>query len=88
MDCFPCPILKVRVDEEEEGGSGETPYDDDEDLETAFGMERFDIFSFASVAGEDRMGRHYTEKDFECKRTLQIVILFFFYLEIWSNYSL
>lgn len=77
--------LKVRVHEEDEGESVDKhmPYDDDEDLETAFGMERFDIFSFASVTGEDRMGRNYTEKDFECKRTLQIVILFiFFNLEI------
>lgn len=69
--------LKVRADEEDEAGSVEeqTPYDDDEDLETAFGLERFDIFSFASVAGEDRMGRNYTERDFECKRMLHIFFL-------------
>lgn len=72
--------LKVKADEEDEGGSAEA-YDDDEDLETAFGLERFDIFSFASVGREDRMGRSYTERDFESKRMLQIVE-FFFNLEI------
>lgn len=74
--------LKVRADEEEdEEGSVEeqTPYDDDEDLEAAFGLERFDIFSFASVTSEDRMGRNYTERDFECKRMLQIVVSFLFF---------
>lgn len=72
--------LKVRAYEEDEGESVEqqTAYDDDEDLEAAFGLERFDIFSFASVACEDRMGRNYTERDFECKRMLQIVVSFFF----------
>lgn len=88
---FSVSHLKVRADKEDEGGSvvAQKAYDDDEDLETAFGLERFDIFSFASVAAEDRMGRSYTERDFERKRMLQIVVSFFFFnLEIWSNYTL
>lgn len=55
--------MKVRVDEAPEG--------DDEDLGEAFGVLRFgEIFSFCSSGNEERMGRIYTERDYDCKRQL------------------
>lgn len=53
--------FKVRVDE--------AAADDNEDLEDAFGVLRFgEIFSFCSSGSEERMGRIYTERDYDCKR--------------------
>lgn len=47
----------------------EASADDDEDLEDAFGVLRFgEIFSFCSSGSEERMGRIYTERDYDCKR--------------------
>lgn len=55
--------FQVRVDE--------ALGDDDEDLEDAFGVLRFgEIFSFCSSGSDDRMGRIYTERDYDCKRQL------------------
>lgn len=54
---------KVRIDE--------ALAEDDEDLGEAFGVLRFgEIFSFCSSGSDERMGRVYTERDYDCKRQL------------------
>ncbi len=60
------------MEEEDEEGSVEEHEEEEEEekWEKALSVERFgDIISdqSASTSGE-RMGRHYTEKDFECKQ--------------------
>lgn len=60
-ECIFIPGFKVKVDE--------ASADDDEDLEDAFGVLRFgEIFRFCSSSSEERMGRIYTERDYDCKR--------------------
>lgn len=59
------------MEEEDEGGSAEEPEGDEEEgnWEKALSVKRFgDIISDSASAGGDKMGRHYTEKDFECKQ--------------------
>lgn len=66
---------------------------DDGDLEEAFGVLRFgEIFSFCSSGIEDRIGRIYTERDYDCKRQSTPAKtskskLTFFYSLVWINYS-
>lgn len=65
-------LLPVKVEEEDEEGPVEENEEDEEEeenLEKALSVERFgDIISDSASTSGDRMGRHYTEKDFECKQ--------------------
>lgn len=62
----------MKVEEEDEEGPVEENEEDEEEeenLEKALSVERFgDIISDSASTSGDRMGRHYTEKDFECKK--------------------
>ncbi|CAB1458702.1 unnamed protein product, partial [Pleuronectes platessa] len=61
----------VKVEEEDEEGSleGEEEEEEEEDWEKALSVERFgDIFGDSASPIGDKMGRHYTEKDFENHR--------------------
>uniref|UniRef100_A0A8D3DY51 Anion exchange protein n=1 Tax=Scophthalmus maximus TaxID=52904 RepID=A0A8D3DY51_SCOMX len=67
---FLYPIL-LQVDEEDEEGSlGEQEAEEEEgSWEKALSVERFkDIIDDSASTSGDRMGRHYTEKDFEYHR--------------------
>lgn len=67
------PLLQVKVEEEDDDESGEEQEEEkeEENLEKAFSVERFeDIISDSASTSGDRMGRNYTEKDFECKQKL------------------
>ncbi|XP_030283731.1 anion exchange protein 3 isoform X2 [Sparus aurata] len=61
-----------QVEEEDEEGPVEENEEDEEEeenLEKALSVERFgDIISDSASTSGDRMGRHYTEKDFEYHR--------------------
>lgn len=63
-------LLQVKVEEEDEEGSVEEEKEE-ENLEKAFSVARFQdiVVDSASTSG-DRMGRNYTEKDFESKQKL------------------
>ncbi|KAM3607044.1 uncharacterized protein V6R79_001046 [Siganus canaliculatus] len=67
-------LQQVKVEEEDEEGSVEEQEKDEdeeeeEDWEKALSVERFgDIISDSASTSGDRMGRHYTEKDFEYHR--------------------
>ncbi|XP_062258870.1 anion exchange protein 3 [Platichthys flesus] len=62
-------LQQVKVEEEDEEGSLEGEEEEEEDWEKALSVERFgDIFGDSASAGGDKMGRHYTEKDFENHR--------------------
>ncbi|XP_029967465.1 anion exchange protein 3 [Salarias fasciatus] len=64
-------LQQVKVEEEDEEGSAEEQEEDEEEAqwEKALSVERFgDIISESAAASGDRMGRHYTEKDFEYHR--------------------
>lgn len=60
------------MEEEDEEDSPEEPEIaeiEEEDLEKALSVERFsNILTYSGATGADRMGRHYTEKDFECRK--------------------
>ncbi|XP_053295186.1 anion exchange protein 3 [Pleuronectes platessa] len=61
-------LQQVKVEEEDEEGSleGEEEEEEEEDWEKALSVERFgDIFGDSASPIGDKMGRHYTEKDFE-----------------------
>uniref|UniRef100_A0AAQ5Y8R2 Anion exchange protein n=1 Tax=Amphiprion ocellaris TaxID=80972 RepID=A0AAQ5Y8R2_AMPOC len=62
----------VKVEEEDEDGSVEEQEEEEEEEENwekALSVERFgDIISDSASTSGDRMGRHYTEKDFEYHR--------------------
>ncbi|XP_036065661.1 anion exchange protein 3 [Oryzias melastigma] len=62
--------LQVKVDKDEEDASMEEPEEEEEeDWEKALSVERFgDILSDSASSNGDRIGRHYTEKDFENHR--------------------
>nr|QOU09172.1 solute carrier family 4 member 3 [Lateolabrax maculatus] len=63
--------FKVKVEEEDEEGSVEEQEEEEEEenWEKALSVERFgDIISDSASTSGDRMGRHYTEKDFEYHR--------------------
>lgn len=65
--------LQVKVEEEDEEESVEEPEEEEEEenLEKALSVERFgDIIGDSATTSGDRMGRNYTEKDFECKQNL------------------
>lgn len=63
--------MKVE-DEDEEESVEEQEEEEVENLEKALSVERFgDIISDSASPSGDRMGRNYTEKDFECKQNLQ-----------------
>ncbi len=65
-------LLQVKVEEEDEEGSVEEQEEEEEEenWEKALSVERFgDIISDSASTSGDRMGRHYTEKDFECKQS-------------------
>lgn len=67
-------MVQVKVEDEDEEGSVEVQEkeEEEEDLEKALSVERFgDIISDSASPSGDRMGRNYTEKDFECKQYLQ-----------------
>ncbi|XP_028289474.1 anion exchange protein 3 [Parambassis ranga] len=64
-------LQQVKVEEEDEDRSVEEQEEEDEDenWEKALSVERFgDIISDSASTSGDRMGRHYTEKDFEYHR--------------------
>lgn len=64
----------MKVEDEDEEGSMEEQEDEEEEenLEKALSVERFgDIISDSTSSSSGRMGRNYTEKDFECKQTLE-----------------
>ncbi|XP_049451091.1 anion exchange protein 3 isoform X1 [Epinephelus fuscoguttatus] len=64
-------LQQVKVDEEDEEGSVEEleEEEEEENWEKALSVERFaDIISDSASTSGDRMGRHYTEKDFEYHR--------------------
>ncbi|XP_028446767.1 anion exchange protein 3 isoform X1 [Perca flavescens] len=64
-------LQQVKVEEEDEEGSMEEleEEEEEEDWEKALSVERFgDIISDSASTSGDRMGRHYTEKDFEYHR--------------------
>ena len=69
-------LLQVKVEEEDEEGPVEENEEDEEEeenLEKALSVERFgDIISDSASTSGDRMGRHYTEKDFECKQSCRV----------------
>ncbi|XP_029314379.1 anion exchange protein 3 [Cottoperca gobio] len=59
-------LQQVKVEEEDEEGSVE---EEEEKWEEALSVERFgDIISDSTSTSGDRMGRNYTEKDFEYHR--------------------
>ena len=55
-------------DEDEEGSVEEDEEEEEEEnWEKSLSVERFgDIICDSASTSGDRMGRHYTEKDFEC----------------------
>ncbi|KAM4558275.1 anion exchange protein 3 [Odontesthes bonariensis] len=65
-------LQQVKVEEEDEDISVEEQEEgeeEEENWEKALSVERFgDIISDSASTGGDRMGRHYTEKDFENHR--------------------
>uniref|UniRef100_UPI0037E89E15 anion exchange protein 3 n=1 Tax=Semicossyphus pulcher TaxID=241346 RepID=UPI0037E89E15 len=67
-------LQQVKVEEEDEEGSAEEQEEEEEEeeeenWEKALSVERFgDIISDSASTSGDRMGRHYTEKDFEYHR--------------------
>lgn len=67
-------LVQVKVEDEEEEGSVEEQEkeEEEENLEKALSVERFGhIISDSASPSGDRMGRNYTEKDFECKQNVQ-----------------
>lgn len=65
------------MEEEDEEDSVEEQEDEEEEetWEKALSVERFgDIISDSASTSGDRMGRHYTEKDFECKQSCWRVV--------------
>uniref|UniRef100_A0A8D3E9Q9 Anion exchange protein n=1 Tax=Scophthalmus maximus TaxID=52904 RepID=A0A8D3E9Q9_SCOMX len=74
---FLYPIL-LQVDEEDEEGSlGEQEAEEEEgSWEKALSVERFkDIIDDSASTSGDRMGRHYTEKDFESSSWQHLIFL-------------
>lgn len=69
------------MEEEDEEDSPEEPEIaeiEEEDLEKALSVERFsNILTYSGATGADRMGRHYTEKDFECRKKFNINVQLF-----------
>ncbi|XP_034429456.1 anion exchange protein 3 [Hippoglossus hippoglossus] len=62
-------LQQVKVEEEDEEGSLEDEEEEEENWEKALSVERFgDIFGDSASTSGDKMGRHYTEKDFENHR--------------------
>ncbi|XP_070400011.1 anion exchange protein 3 isoform X1 [Nothobranchius furzeri] len=64
-------LQQVKVEEVDEDVSVEEQQDEkeEEDWEKALSVERFrDIIDYSGSANGNRMGRHYTEKDFEYHR--------------------
>ncbi|XP_075961710.1 anion exchange protein 3 isoform X2 [Anarhichas minor] len=62
-------LQQVKVEEEDGEGSAEELEAEEENWEKALSVERFgDIISDSASASGDKMGRHYTEKDFEYHR--------------------
>ncbi|XP_037542773.1 anion exchange protein 3 [Nematolebias whitei] len=64
-------LQQVKVEEEDEEASAEEQDEekDDDNWEKALSVERFrDIICESGSTNGDRMGRHYTEKDFEYHR--------------------
>ncbi|XP_069010952.1 anion exchange protein 3 [Embiotoca jacksoni] len=66
-------LQQVKVEEEDDEGSAEEEEEEEEgeeeNWEKALSVERFgDIISDSASTSGDRMGRHYTEKDFEYHR--------------------
>lgn len=58
--------VEEREDEEEE---------EEESWEKALSVEHFrDIIGDSASTSGDRMGRHYTEKDFECKQSCRCAV--------------
>lgn len=79
----------MKVEEEDEEGSGEEQEEEEqeENLEKAFSVERFgDIISDSASTSGDRMGRNYTEKDFECKLNLPSAV-YTLHLQLHSGTS-
>lgn len=84
-------LLQVKVEEEDEEGSEEEQEEEEEEenWEKALSVERFgDIISDSASTSVDRMGRHYTEKDFECKQSYEIQITHFIIQLTRSKYPL
>lgn len=67
------------MEEEDEEDSVEEQEEEEEEeeesWEKALSVERFrDIISDSASTSGDGMGRHYTEKDFECKQCCQCAV--------------
>lgn len=69
-------FLQVKVVEEDEDVSVEEQREEEEEEENwekALSVECFgNIISDSAFTSGDRMGRHYTEKDFECKQSFHV----------------
>lgn len=64
--CF-SSLVQVLAELEEEEEEGSTEGLEDEDWDRALSVERFgDIITESGMNGADKMGRSYSEKDFEC----------------------
>lgn len=66
------------MEEEDEDGCVEDQEEEEEEenWEKALSVERFaDIISDSASTSGDRMGRHYTEKDFECKQSCRAHVI-------------
>ncbi|XP_042282481.1 anion exchange protein 3 isoform X1 [Thunnus maccoyii] len=62
-------LQQVEVEDEEGSEDEREEEEEEENWEKALSVERFgDIFSDSASTSGDRMGRHYTEKDFEYHR--------------------
>lgn len=63
-------VFQVKEEEDDEDGlvDDQDAAEEEENLEKALSVERFgDIISESADSSGDRMGRNYTEKDFECE---------------------
>lgn len=67
----------MEEEDEEESVEEQEEDEEEENWEKSLSVERFgDIISDSASTSRDRMGRHYTEKDFECKqRTIYTLYL-------------
>lgn len=60
--------MKVEEVDEDAAEEEQEEEQEEENWEKALSVERFgDIIAYSSSTSGERMGRHYTEKDFECK---------------------
>lgn len=78
-----CRLLFSSFIQEGDDGSAEEleGEEEEENWEKALSVERFgDIISDSASTTGDRMGRHYTEKDFESKQSSSLQLLNIHYI--------